>query len=282
MNGGTIRARTSNAAFMQGLTAAYILSGGVTIDSDVNTIGIAQPLLDGTGGGGLTKIGSGTLRLNGVNTYTGTTLVNNGTLGGSGTIAGPVSVASGASLAPGNSIGTLTISNSLSLASGSSTVVEFSFDGGVTNNDLVTGVGAINYSGALVATNAGSTPLAGTKVIKLFNAVGPIAGNFSSVTILPAGTANGTFNPATGELTIVAIPPFVVNPVFVSGGNLILTGSGGNPNGPYTWLTSTNVAAPLSTWLTNSTGTFSGTGTFSNAIPVNPTERARFFQLRQP
>src|SRR4030095_11538764 len=121
--------------------------------------------------------------------------------------------------------------------------------GGLTNNDLVTGVTSISYNGALVANNVGTNAFAVTKVIKLFNAAGPIVGNFTSVTVLPSGT--GTFNPATGELTITVAPPFVVNPVYVSGGNLILTGAGGTPNGPYTWLTSTNVAAPVATWVTN-------------------------------
>lgn len=280
-NGGTLVAGNgANANFLHNLTTANVQSGGAIINSGTNIINVSQALLDGTGGGGLTKNGTGTLLLNGVNTYTGTTLVNSGTLGGSGTIAGPVSVVSGASLAPGNSIGFLTINNSLTLAAGSTTSVEFSFDGGLTNNDRVIGLTSISYNGALVANNVGIDAFAGTKVIKLFNAAGPIAGNFTSVTVLPSGT--GTFNPATGELTINVAAPVVVNPVFVSGGNLVLTGSGGTPGGPYTWLTSTNVAAPLATWVTNTTGTFSGSGTFSNAIPVNPNERARFFRLRQP
>jgi len=67
-----------------------------------------------------------------------------------------------------------------------------------------------------------------------------------------------------------------------SGGNLILTGSGGAPNGGYTLLASTNVSTPLATWTTNSTGTFSGSGSFSNGIPVNPSEEARFFTIRIP
>jgi autotransporter-associated beta strand protein len=39
-------------------------------------------LLVGTGGGGITKAGTGTLTLSGTNTYTGTTTVNGGTLAG--------------------------------------------------------------------------------------------------------------------------------------------------------------------------------------------------------
>ena len=80
-------------------------------------------------------LGSCTVALNGTNSYTGTTTVSNGTLlvngvigtnnvtvvsgtlGGGGVIRGAVTVQSGGALAPGGSnIGTLTISNSLTLA----------------------------------------------------------------------------------------------------------------------------------------------------------------------
>ena len=108
-NGGTlVAANGANANFLHDLSTNNVQSGGAIIDSGTNTINVDQALLDGGGGGGLTKLGSGTLRLNGVNTYTGTTLVSAGTLGGTGTIAGPVNVAAGPSLAPGTSIGTLT------------------------------------------------------------------------------------------------------------------------------------------------------------------------------
>jgi autotransporter-associated beta strand protein len=273
-NGGTLVAGASTANFLHGLTSANVLGGGAVIDSGANVISVAQPLLDG--GGGLTKIGTGTLYLNGANTYSGPTLVNAGTLGGTGTIAGPVAVASGAALAPGASIGTLTINNTLTLSPGSTTFVEVSLNGGTPHNDLVTGLTGVAYSGALVVSNVGSNALAGGAVFKLFQSAGPGTGNFSSVRILPSGV--GTFNPVTGELRI---PP-VINAPHVSGGNLILTGNGGTPAGSYTWLTSTNVAAPLANWTTNSTGVFDGSGSFSNAFPINPSVPARFFQLRTP
>ncbi|MDB6123102.1 MAG: Autotransporter-associated beta strand repeat protein [Pedosphaera sp.] len=279
LNGGTLAAGANNTNFLHNLTAANVLTGGVVINSGTNVISIAQALLDGTGGGGLTKIGSGTLRLNGVNTYVGPTLVNAGALGGSGTIAGPVNVASGATFAPGASIGTLTINNTLTLSAGSSTLMEISLEGGVTNQDQVVGLSAVTYAGSLVVTNVGSNALAGGSVFKLFNSATAGSGNFSSVTILPTGT--GTFNPTTGELTITSSAPPVVNPPKVSGGNLIFTGTGGTPGGSYTWLTSTNVAAPMANWITNSVGVFSGTGTFSNAIPVT-SEASRFFRLKTP
>jgi fibronectin-binding autotransporter adhesin len=280
-NGGTLIAgdNATNAVFFGNLTAANVLTNGAIIDSGTNIITVTQALLDGTGGGGLTKLGNGTLILNGANTYTGSTLINAGTIGGSGTIAGPVSVASGARLSPGTSIGTLTVNNTLNLAAGSTTFVEVSFDGGVTNNDVVTGLTGVTYGGSLVVSNSGAAPLVAGTVYKLFNSAAPGTGNFSSVTVLPSGSA--TFNPSTGELTINSSGVLALNPPKFSGGNLILTGTG-TPGSGYSILTSTNVATPLSLWTTNVSGTFDGSGALSNAIPVSISEPTRFFLLRQP
>jgi autotransporter-associated beta strand protein len=79
-NGGVLRASATTATFMQGLTAANVLSGGAKIDTQGNTVTIGQSLLDGGGGGGLTKLGSGTLILTGTNTYSGGTVISQGTL----------------------------------------------------------------------------------------------------------------------------------------------------------------------------------------------------------
>lgn len=282
LNGGTIKASSNNAGFpvqanfMHDLTAANVLTNGVTIDSDVNVIGIIQPLLDGGGGGGLTKIGSGTLYLNGANTYTGTTLISTGALGGVGTIAAPVSVTTGGTLAPGNTtIGTLTVNNSLTFASGGAALVKVSLDGGVTNNDQVIGLSSVSYGGALIVKNVGSNSVV-SGVFKVFTA-GSSSGNFSSVVVTPSGI--GSFNPATGAVTINPAPAPVMNPPHVSGGSLVLTGLGA-PGNSYTLLTSTNVALPVALWTTNSSGAFNNQGIFSNSLPLTGPER--FFRLRQP
>lgn len=86
----------------------------------------------------------------------------------------------------------------------------------------------------------------------------------------------GTNLPST-----VVVPP-TLNAATVSGGNLILTGTGGTPNASYTWLTSTNVTTPIANWTTNTTGALDGTGALSNAIPVDVSKPASFFRLRMP
>jgi autotransporter-associated beta strand protein len=279
-NGGTLVAGSgASANFLYGIATNTVLAGGAVIDSGANSISSPQSFLGVAADGGLTKLGSGALYLNGVSTYTNVTRVNAGALGGSGTLASPVSVASGAALAPGtaSAIGTLTINNTLNLAAGSATHVKISLNGGTTN-DVVTGLTSVTYAGSLVVTNAGGT--SGTGTFHLFNAAAH-SGNFSSITVLPSGS--GTFDPATGVLTLSVVGNgLAFNPAKVSGGNLILTGTGGAPGTGYTLLTTTNLTTPAALWSTNTTGTFGGDGAFSNNIPVSATEPARFFRVRQP
>ena len=67
----------------------------------------------------------------------------------------------------------------------------------------------------------------------------------------------------------------------VSGGNLILTGTGGTPHSGYTWQATTNLSDPIH-WTMTSTGLLDDTGAFSTAIPINASQPANFFRLRMP
>jgi autotransporter-associated beta strand protein len=280
-NGGLLRAGNNALAdFMTGITTANVMAGGARIDTGTNSVTIIQPLLDGGGNGGLTKLGAGALALSGENTYAGQTLVSAGTLGGVGTISGPVTVSAGGTLAPGVSIGTLTINNSLTL--GGATTMEISKAGGVVANDLVAVSGSISFGGTLNVVVADTNALAVNDTFDLFN-WGTRSGSFTA-TNLPAGYTwdlsqlhvNGSIRVAS-----VVLKPKVNIPRIVDG-NLIMSGTGGTPGGAYTWLTSPNVTAPLATWTTNSTGVFDANGAFSNAIVVNPADPVRFFNLRVP
>ena len=88
-NGGLLRARDNNADFIQG-DGVEIKSGGGTIDTTDKEVWVAKAM---TGAGGLIKTGSGILKLDGANTYSGTTAVSQGTLIVNGSVAGGVNVA---------------------------------------------------------------------------------------------------------------------------------------------------------------------------------------------
>ena len=165
---------------------------GVTVGSAV-TAALRSAI---SGPGSLAKDGLGTLALVGTNTYTGPTAVNAGTLlvngalftntvtvaagatlGGTGVIGGPVTVAAGAVLTPGAALGTLTLSNTLSLAPGSQTLV--AVNAGTGGRGQIIGLSGVSYGGTLVVTNlAGS--VTNRQTFQLFGAANR-SGTFSAV-----------------------------------------------------------------------------------------------------
>ena len=80
-NGGTLKARQDEVAFLTADTATIGDDGGTIDTQEFNvTIGQALTRLDGATTDSLTKLGIGTLTLTGTNTYGGDTNVNDGTL----------------------------------------------------------------------------------------------------------------------------------------------------------------------------------------------------------
>jgi len=156
----------------------------------------------GTGGGiggSLTKTGTGTLTLTLTNTYTGATTVNAGTLAvngsivsssgvtvnAGGTVGGtgalPKTVINGGSLSPGTSIGTISISGSLTFVGAGNYIVEVSPSAADKTN--VSGApGTATLAGTLSAIGTGGTYIAGTKYAVL-NATGGVSGTFSNLAI---------------------------------------------------------------------------------------------------
>ena len=81
-NGGTLRATASSTTFLEGLSNAFVKSGGLTLDTSTFSITVAQALRTDPASpdGGLAKSGSGILILTGANSFTGPCAVNTGIL----------------------------------------------------------------------------------------------------------------------------------------------------------------------------------------------------------
>jgi hypothetical protein len=150
---------------------------------------------------------------------------------------------------------------------------------------IISLVNGVDNTGTVLATGGGlpATPNTWQNYTITYTTGASVSGDLTvELSALDAASIQADFNNV--ELTKVTvtptIPPVLNKPVF-SGGNLILTGTGGTANAGYTWLTTTNLSAPI-IWTTNSTGMLDGTGSFSNAIPVNPSQQDAFFWLRLP
>ena len=205
-NGGTLKAGANEAAFLAGLDAATVKAGGALIDTNGFNIAIDQALLDGGGGGGLTKSGAGTLTLNATNTYTGPTTVAAGVLAVNGSIAssslttvdagatlrgtgtlGSTAVADVGHVAPGNSIGTLTISGSMTING----TLDIEYDDSLAGQkiDLLAVSGDLDISLAAVDFADISTgPVGLSGIAYIFATYGTLTGSqFASVVDLPTG-----------------------------------------------------------------------------------------------
>lgn len=145
--------------------------------------------------GGLVKLGAGILKLTGADTYTGSTLVNAGTLVVNGSLVSPVTVAAGGmlrgtgslsgalavngTLAPGDSVGTLTVTNNVTLNAGST---------------FYTMVASNNAYGKLNVTGTTVLPDHANIVVDVIGSGYNTTGKLDN--IISAGTlnSNGTFN----------------------------------------------------------------------------------------
>ncbi len=80
-NGGTLKAGADNPGFLTNATSLKVLAGGALVDDGGFAIAIMPPLTGTSStGGGLTKLGNGTLTLAGTNDYPGDTRVGAGRL----------------------------------------------------------------------------------------------------------------------------------------------------------------------------------------------------------
>lgn len=233
-NGGTLKAsKTNTTDFMTGLDAANVKSLGAKIDSAAFNINIAQSLLDGGGGGGLTKSGSGTLGLSGTNTYTGGSTVNEGALSfltlASLPATGAASAAASATIGLGVLAGNAAYFQSTDLDTLFSTGTLGNITVGATSNvGIDTTAGNFTYASAIGATTRGLVKL-GANTLTLTGAnsyTGPTTVSGSGVLLVQNASALGTT--ASGTTVVAGARLELEGNITVTGEAATLAGGSSN------------------------------------------------------
>ena len=222
------------AGSIEGAGTYYLGDRQLTVGGNNLSTTVSGVISDGTCGcfgpaagigGSLDKVGTGTLTLAGINTYTGATTVNagtlsvngstalsslttvnaGGTLGGTGIVG--TTLINGGTLSPGNSAGTLTVQGNLALTAAASYLFEVT----PTVSDGVNVTGTASLGGATVNAQfaAGSYV---TRQYTIVNAAGGVIGTFGSQanTNLPSNfTSSLSYdaNNAYLNLTLNFTPP---------------------------------------------------------------------------
>jgi hypothetical protein len=200
---------------------------------------------------------NGVLSTNATSTVT---VATNATLGGTGVINSATTMQGGGALAPGaNGIGTLTVSNNVSLLDGSRTLMELSKNGGVLTNDLVFITGILTQGGTLIVTNIGTNALVAGDSFQLFSA-GTYAGGFAafSLPVLANGLCWNTNTLATNGILAVAWNTYILT---------YLADSNGTISGISSQTVSFNTSGSAVTAVANSGYAFTN---WSDGLTVNP------------
>ena len=180
-DGGTLQVTgTALTSYAAGLIGSHpvTLSSGRTVGFDINNSSniftVSQSLSQGSGG--LTKLGNGTLRLTGVNTYTGTTTVGAGVL----------------QVGNGGTTGNLSTGNVIN----NGTIV-FNRSDAFTVPSLISGTGSLTNSGTGTLTLSGANTYTGTTTL---SAATLIFGSSSAIGTGPLLISGGILDSALPNL----------------------------------------------------------------------------------
>jgi autotransporter-associated beta strand protein len=241
-NAGALSNRDGNATFQLGAltggTSSNVYGGTAAstyaIGANNTSTTFAGKINNGTGAVSITKNGSGTLTLTGVNTYTGTTTISAGTLASTGTFKGLVSL-SGGTLSPGssvNGIGTITATNGFTAASG--TILYGLSNSPIGTNDKITITsGTVTQNSACTVKVNFTSGVLGSGTYNLIDgtAIMAASGNTTPVLSTPMvfGTATGTRQTITlnRQANGSTTSPFLYLKVVGDAASLIWSGSNG-------------------------------------------------------
>lgn len=252
------------------------------------------------------KVGTGTWTLSGFNIYTGPTIVSGGvlellgslsstnilvgagayldvsalgnlslgfgqTLGGDGTVRGGVDASGGGVIAPGFSIGTLTVTNGVTLGGGA--IMEVNRAGFLADKLIAP---TIAFNGTLTLRNVG----AGLQVGDTFDLFdGVLSGAFATVSggYYTWNTDNLAIN---GTVSVAAVLPHPTLSITTTATDITLTAASGIPGGQLAVVTSTDVSVPLDAWTVVQADVFDGAGNYTTTIPLEPGTPQRYYAIR--
>jgi hypothetical protein len=206
-----------------------------------------------------------------------------------GRVKGNVVAASGSTFSPGGSYyiqNTGYMTNNLTLQAGSTTFMDISMDGGLTNNDAVTVLGTLTYGGTLQINRIGTNTLAAGTTFKLFGFSTTPVGSFSSVTANTPGqfvswdtsqlSVNGTIRVASATGSSI---PTLANSL--SGNTLTLAW----PADHLGWrllVQTNNLVSGISTNHLDWGTVANSTNVTSEAITIDPAKPTEFYRLTYP
>lgn len=202
-----LRARANNNFFIAGFSLGNlnIEAGGLTVDTQAFTVAAGSGF---SGVGGLTKVGTGTLNLRAINTYTGETVIQAGTLAlaSNGSIATSSRVVANGTFsisgitATGSSIQSLAGSGSVALGAKNLTITDAKED---VFSGIIAGSGGLTLTGG-TQTLSGANIYTGATNVNGGTLRAGAANIFGTTSGFSVG-ASGTFDLAGFDQTLASL-----------------------------------------------------------------------------
>jgi hypothetical protein len=177
-------------------------------------------------------------------------------------------------------VGTLTLRSNLTLAASARLRFEL---GAVAASDKLVVSNALALNGTLYVTNVAGF---GAGTYTLLSYGGALSGKLPTVGSIPPGYTGSVNTNTAGQVRLIVQPVPSTSPtigrITVSGDSLLISGTGGPPNGIYYVVTCTDIGLIMGNWTRISTNQFDAGGGFVFTNALDRSTPQRFFRLSLP